>query len=52
MSYQCKFVIKNLRYSVRKWTLNFKAGKYWKLLGVSGPGTPIHQQVDLSCIAL
>jgi hypothetical protein len=37
MSYQCKFVIKNLRDRmghVRKQTLNYKVGKYWELLGV------------------
>ena len=36
MSYQRKFVIKNLRDGtghVRKRTLNYKAGKYWELLG-------------------
>ena len=36
MSYQHKFVIKNLRDGmghVRKQILNFKAGKYWELLG-------------------
>jgi hypothetical protein len=36
MSYQHKFVIKNLRDGmghVRKQTLNFKAGKCWELLG-------------------
>ena len=36
MSYQCKFVIKNLRDGtghMRKQTLNHKVGKYWELLG-------------------
>jgi len=37
---------------MRKQTLNFKAGKYWELLGVPVLGTPVHQQVDLGCVAL
>jgi hypothetical protein len=43
MSYQHKFVIKNLRDGtghVRKWTLNFKAGECWELLGASVARNP------------